>query len=172
MAKFPFPWYRVAVFTVLIALLAWWIHARDLQVVEEEPVPAPRPGIGTPEGQSVPVVAFDIFPHETPEGEMPMFWLRVGNVAYDVQLPLPGTDPELARQAHETRESVLETLGEELHDLRREAPDPDVVIGEVRRGQSVPSALYMEAFQLFIEAGYGKVNMVLTDAKPPGRPPR
>ena len=72
MAKFQFPWYRVIVFTLLIGVLAWWIHARDLELVEEEPVPAPRPGIGAPAGQSVPVVVLDILPHaiETIRGDV------------------------------------------------------------------------------------------------------
>ena len=172
MAKFQFPWYRVVVFTLLIGALAWWIHYRDFRLAEEEPVPAPAPGIRTPEPGAEPVVVLDVLPHEMREGETPMYWLRVANVAYDVQLPGPDADPELARQAREHRESVLETLGEELHDLRRGADDPDALTGEVRRGASVPPALYMEAFQLFIEAGYGKVNMAVTEAKPPGRPPR
>ena len=172
MAKFQFPWVRVAVLTLLIAALAWWIHYRDFRLVEDEPVPAPAPGIRTPRPEAEPIVVLDVLPHAVREGEIPLYWLRVANVAYDVRLPGPGTDPELQRQAREMREGVLEALGEELHDLRREADDPEALIGEVRRGAAVPAALYMEAFQLFIEAGYGKVNMAITEAKPPGRPPR
>jgi hypothetical protein len=172
MPAFRFPWYRVIVFTLLIGAVAWWIHYRDLRLVEEEPVPAPAPGIRTPEPGAEPMVVFDVLPHEEEEGEPLLVWLRIGNVAYDVQMPGPGADPDLQRQAREQRESVLETLGEELLDLRRGAPDPDALLGEVRRGAAVPPDLYMAAFQLFIEAGYGKVNMVITEAKPPGRPPR
>ena len=172
MAKFQFPWYRVVVFTLLIGALAWWIHYRDFRLVEEEPIPGPTPGIRAQGQNGVPVVVLDVLPHEVRAGEPPVYWLRVGNVAYDVQLPGPESDPELQRQARELREDVLESLGEELHDLRRQAQDPDAVVGEVRRGKSVPPVLYMAAVQLFIEAGYGAVNTEHTDAKPPGRPPR
>lgn len=180
MATFQFPWYRVIVFTLLIAALAWWIHYRDFRLVGEEPVPGPAPGIARPEAEALPVVALYVLPHAVSEGEAPMYWLRVGNVAFDVQLPGPEAeaeaeaeaDPELWRRVREVRETALEMLGEELEDLRREADDPATLVGEVRRGASIPSSLYMEAFQLFIEAGYGKVNMVLTEARPPGRPPR
>lgn len=170
MAKHQFPWYRVIVFAVLIAALGVWIHLRDIRVVEEDP--AIGSGIRTPVAAAAPMVIFDILPHAVPDGGVPMFWLRVGNVAYDIQVPGPDTDPELQRQAREMRETVFEALGEELSDLRREAPDPDVIVGEVRRGKSVPSFLYMEAFELFVKAGYGKVNVALSEASPPGRPPR
>lgn len=172
MAQSAFPWFRVIVFILLIGALAWWIHARDLRLAEEEEAPRPVPGIGAHDPQAAPVVALEVLEHAPREGEPPLYWLQVGNVAYDVPVPGPETDDGLQRQAREMRESVLESLGEELEDLRREAPDPDVVVGEVRRGESVPSSLYMAAFQLFIEAGYGTVNVVITDAKPPRRPPR
>ena len=141
MASSPFPWYRVIVFTVLIAALGVWIQLGGMQVEEQQDPPAPGPGIGTPAPQADPVVVLDVLPHDVREGETPMFWLRVGNVAYDVPLPGPATDPGLQRQARELRESLLESLGEELHDLRREADDPDALIGEVRRGKEVPATL-------------------------------
>lgn len=172
MPKFRFPWYRVAVMTLLVGLLAWWMTARRPPAGDGEGLPAARSGIRTPAGQEQPVVVLDVLPHAVPEGETPLFWLRVGNVAYDVPVPAAGADSDLARQARELREDVFEALRDEVEALRREAPDPDALIGEVRRGKSVPAALYMAAFQLFVEAGYGKVNVALTEAKPPGLPPR
>ena len=168
---FQFPWYRVIVFTLLIAALAWWIHYRDLRLVEEEPVPAPAPGIRTPEPGACRWSSSTCCRTRSREGETdPSSGCASATSPTTSSCRARRSIPTSSGRPASCARRCSRRSGEELLDLRR---GPRIRTPSPARSDGRPGApaLYMAAFQLFIEAGYGKVNMAITEAKPPGRPP-
>jgi len=173
MATSSVPWTRIAIFVVILAALGWWLYARDRGSGEEPAPTLPADGVGRPAIQDDQVVV-DVLAYETKEDERPAYWIRLGNDAWDVELPLPATSEAERARLERRRADVFDDLKEELSDLRREAIEDHQVDlkGKIRRSAAVPADLYTQVFRTFIEAGYGLVDMVQSEGRPPGPLPR
>lgn len=168
------PWTRAVMLILLVGVVIFWWNARGVDVVPHDPSSAlPEEGIAprgpADEARLLPVVIEIIaLPVET--AGAPVCRVRLGDAAWDGEVPDVGASVEEQRAAGARWKTVFEEVVDVLRVLRAAASDPEGLEGEVRKGSdAVPASVYMGAFQAFLDAGFTDVTMVTPPAMPPGR---